>query len=455
MGLKYTGDMTEGTIWKELLLFSFPLLLGDLFQQLYNTVDGIVVGRFVGAHALGAVTSVAPAINMLIGFFVGLSSGASVVISQKFGAKDREGLGAAVHTAVTVSFLGSFVLAAIGILISPFMLKWMDTPPQIAPDALVYLRIYFGGIVGLMMYNIGAGILRAVGDSRRPLLFLIFSTVLNTALDILFVGVFHLGVAGVAYATILSQIISVILIMLLLFRTKAVYKLSARKLGIDWEILKKIFAIGLPAGLQMAIISFSNVFVQAYINHFGPGATSGWGLYIRLDSFIRLPVRTLGISITTFVGQNAGAERLDRIKRGVNVALLIAVGVTSVVSVLMWVFAPSLVLLFTPDPEVMRFGVGFIRLIVPFSFLACWNNVHAGALRGVGNSKVPMFIMIGSFVVFRQLYLLVVSSLAESIRLVALGYPLGWLVCSILMGICFNRSLGSRFPQRREAAPEA
>ncbi|NLY06751.1 MAG: MATE family efflux transporter [Spirochaetales bacterium] len=440
MRSRKTMNMTDGVIWRQLVAFAIPLLLGNFFQQLYNTADSIVVGNFVGPYALGAVTSVAPAINTLIGFFMGLATGAGVVISQNFGASNFDGLTRAIHTAIAMTFLGSFLIAGIGVACAPYMLKWMQTPFEVYPLALDYLRIYFAGILGLMMYNMGAGILRAVGDSTRPLYFLIFSTVLNIGLDILFVAVFDLGVKGVAYATILSQLISDILILNLLFRTKEAYKISLKKMKIDPHMLRRIFDIGIPAALQQAITAFSNMFVQSYVNEFGAAGTAGWGIFTRMDTFVNLPMQSMSLSVTTFVGQNTGAGKVDRIRKGIRTSLVISLLVTLCICILLWLFAPQVIGLFTQDMSVSEYGVLFIRLITPFSLLSVWNSIHAGSLRGMGNSRTPMLIMLGSFVLFRQIYLFVISRISDSVILVALGYPAGWLICSLLMLLYFRHS---------------
>lgn len=437
---KKTMDMTEGVIWKELVMFSLPLLMGNVFQQLYNTVDSIVVGNFVGAHALGAVTSVAPAINTLIGFFTGLSTGASVVISQYFGAKNETSLRKAVHTALAMTLILAIFFSILGVCIAPTLLRFMHTPPELLADADTYLKIYFAGIIGLMLYNMGSGILRAVGDSKRPLYFLILSSILNIILDLLFVLVFHLGVAGVAYATIFSQLISDIFIFVLLFRTKECYGITLKEMRVDTHILKQIFFIGLPAGIQMALISFSNVFVQAYINNYGASSTSGWGVYNRLDSLVNLPMQSISLAITTFTGQNAGAEKPERIKQGIRQGMAISISITVLICVLMNIWTREIISLFNRDEGVLAYGSLFIHLLTPFTFLCCMNQIHAGVLRGVGNAKIPMFIMIFSFVVFRQIYLAIVSRITPSIYPIALGYPAGWIVCSILMGLYFRHS---------------
>ena len=433
-------DMTEGTIWKQLVLFALPLLAGNVFQQLYNTVDSIVVGNFVGADALGAVTSVAPAINTLVGLFMGMSSGASVVISQFFGARNNTQLRKSVHTSIVTTTLLAFVFMLVGYYMTPPMLRFMKTPDSITPLATTYLRIYFLGILGLMIYNMGSAILRAVGDSRRPLYFLILTSIMNVVLDLLFVIVFHLGVAGVAYATIISQFVSAILIMIVLFRSQECYSLRWNEMKIDQSMLGRIVYIGLPAGLQMAITSFSNVFVQSYINNFGAASTSGWGAYGRIDSFVILPMQSLALAATTFVGQNAGAGRIERIRTGIRTTLTLAIACTLAVCIPEFIIAPHVISLFSRDPQVMYYGALFIRLNCLFDVLCCMNLVHAGALRGMGDAKVPMFIMLGSFVVFRQIYLFIMSHLTGSIYPIALGYPAGWLVCSILMFLYFHYS---------------
>jgi putative MATE family efflux protein len=433
-------DMTEGTIWKQLVLFALPLLAGNVFQQLYNTVDSIVVGNFVGADALGAVTSVAPAINTLVGLFMGMSSGASVVISQFFGARNNAQLRKSVHTSIVTTTLLAFVFMLVGYYMTPPMLRFMKTPDSITPLATTYLRIYFLGILGLMIYNMGSAILRAVGDSRRPLYFLILTSIMNVILDLLFVIVFHLGVAGVAYATIISQFVSAILIMIVLFRSQECYSLRWNEMKIDQSMLGRIVYIGLPAGLQMAITSFSNVFVQSYINNFGAASTSGWGAYGRIDSFVILPMQSLALAATTFVGQNAGAGRVERIRTGIRTTLTLAIACTLAVCIPEFIIAPHVISLFSRDPQVMYYGALFIRLNCLFDVLCCMNQVHAGALRGMGDAKVPMFIMLGSFVVFRQIYLFIMSHLTGSIYPIALGYPAGWLVCSILMFLYFHYS---------------
>ncbi len=426
-------DMTYGSIPSLLITFAIPLLIGNLFQQLYNTVDSIVVGNFVSKQALAAVGCSTPIINMLIGVFMGFSSGAGVVISQYYGAKDGEKLHDAVQTAITLTLILCAVLTAVGVTAAPFLLRMMDTPADVFPEAVEYLRIFFWGMTGTLLYNMGAGVLRAVGDSTRPLYFLIFSTLLNTALDVLFVRFFAWGIAGAAWATVISQCISALLVMLLLSRAKTDYRVDYRRLGIRGRILRKILAIGLPSALQLGITAFSNVFVQSYINRFDSSAMAGWAAYLKIDSFAMLPMMSLSLSITTFVGQNLGAGNRDRAISAPKLAMKMGLAVMVVILTPLMIFAPQLVRLFNGDPEVLRFGTWFIRVISPFYLTFSANQVYMGALRGAGNTRSPMFISLGSFVVFRQIYLFVSYRLGGGLLAVTLGYPAGWILCSVLL----------------------
>ena len=433
-------DMTEGTEWKHIVAFAFPLFIGNIFQQLYNTVDSVVVGNFVGADALGAVTSTIPIVFTLIGLFIGFTMGASVVISQFFGAKDIINLRKATHTAVLSTVIIAIILSVIGYAITPWLLEMMNTPESVMREAVIYLQIFSAGLIGLMLYNMGSAILRAVGDSKRPLYFLILSSVLNIILDLIFVIYFHWGVAGVAYATIISQLVSGLIIFILLFRSHEPHSLTWHEMKINNKILKRIILNGLPSGLQLAITSFSNVFVQAYINAYGAASTSGWGIYSRIDAFVILPIHSMSMATTTFVGQNAGARKPDRIRKGVRESMTISIGITFLIVALLYAAAPQLVSLFNRDEQVLYYGVLFLRLNSIFDPLNVTNQIQAGALRGVGDAQTPMFIMIGSFVVFRQIYLFIISRLTSSIYPIALSYPIGWIVCSLLMFWHIKRS---------------
>jgi putative MATE family efflux protein len=438
-GSSTVKDMTTGNIWKQLIVFMIPLLVGNIFQQFYNTIDSVVVGNYVGKDALAAVTSTSPISIMLVGFFMGMSTGAGVVVSQYFGAKDTKSLRRSVHTAIMLTIILGILFMIIGYLITPVMLRFMDTPNSVMNDADKYLKTYFLGILGLMLYNMASGILRAVGDSKTPLYVLIFSSVMNIILDLVFVIVFKLGVFGVALATIIAQFLSSFVVLFILFRSKDVYSLRIRELCIDFDILKKIVKIGFPAGIQTAIVSFSNVFVQSYINHFGADAAAAWGVYTRIDAFAILPLQSMGLSITTYVGQNAGANKKKRINDGIKIALVIAVLITTIICVPLVIFAPTIASLFNKEALVIAYATTFIRVNEFFDIVACTNQIHAGALRGVGNAIVPSIVMIFSFVVFRQIYLKIVSMLTSSIIPIAWGYPAGWICCSIILFIYFKR----------------
>ncbi|MBR3739354.1 MAG: MATE family efflux transporter [Clostridia bacterium] len=432
--------MTQGSIWRHLVQFSVPMAVGLLFQQLYNTVDTVVVGQFVGQQAQAAVGSTGPIINTVVGFCAGLATGASVVISQRYGAHDREGLSKAVHTTIAVTFIVSLIATLVGQLIIDPMLRFMQTPEDVMPESHTYLSIYFAGISGILFYNMGSGILKAVGDSRRPLIFLIFSALLNTGLDLLFVLAFKMGVEGVAYATILSQIISALLILITLMREERGYGLRWRELRIDRESLRNILKIGMPSSIQSAITAFSNVFVQSYINYFGSACMAGYGIYNKVDSFALIPVQAISMSSTTFVGQNWGAKQKKRAREGVRTATLMSLAATVTLGVLVYALARPLLFIFSPEEDVVVFGERFIRIVTPFYITICFNQIYAGALRGVGDATMPTVIMVASFVVFRQIYLAVTKALGAGFLAVALAYPMGWIMCSTLLIIRYAHS---------------
>ncbi|MBQ3482276.1 MAG: MATE family efflux transporter [Oscillospiraceae bacterium] len=422
--------MTEGPILRQLIAFALPLMLGNVFQMLYNTVDSVIVGNFVSKQALAAIGSTTMIVNLFVFFFNGFSVGAGVVIGQYFGAKDLKKLHDAIETTMAATFVLSVLFSLLSIVIVDPMLRFMSTPDDVFGDASLYLHIYLGGISGLLIYNMGSGILRAVGDSTRPLYFLIFTSLLNIALDLFFVLVLKMGVAGAAVATIVSQFLSAVLILVLLSRTRDIYRLEWRELRIDWPILRRVFAIGLPAAVQSVITAFSNVFVQSYINVFGSDVMAGWSSYNKLDMFIMLPMQSMAMASTTFVSQNVGAGRDRRSDRGTVAALGITVAVTGGIIALLDIFAPQAVRLFSPDEGVIRYGVLFIRTNVIFLLFNCINHVLAGALRGRGDSRGPMVIMLATFVAIRQIYLYFVTHFyANTPKIVGFGYPIGWMSC--------------------------
>lgn len=433
-------DMTQGSIARHIITFSLPLLAGNIFQQLYNTVDTWVVGNFASNEAYAAVGTVGPIVNMLIGFFMGLSSGAGVVISQYYGAHREEEVQKTVHTAIAMTLILAALFTVVGICITPMMLDFMKMPLNVQPEAITYLNIYFGGIVGLMLYNIGSGILRAVGDSQRPFYFLVVCAILNTALDLLFVLRFEMGVAGVALATVISQCVSAILVIIALLRSKNCVRFQPKNLRLHWSILKKIFSVGIPAALQMCITAFSNIFVQSYINFFGDDCMSGWTTYAKVDQVLFLPMQSISLASTTFVGQNLGSNQPERARKGVRMALTLSVTATAILTVPVVAFAPYIVAFFNDKPQVIEYGGLLLRWLSPFYLLCCFNQIYSGALRGAGNSRAPMVIMISSFVAFRQIYLFAMSHICNEIIPIAMSYPAGWLLCSALTTIYYHKT---------------
>ncbi len=434
-------DMTEGSIMRHLINFAIPLLVGNIFQQLYNMVDTWVVGNYVSNEAFSAVGSLGPIANMLIGIFMGLSSGAGVVISQYYGAKRYDKVQDTVHTSIVMTLVLAAIFTVIGIFMTPYMLHFMKTPDNVFPESKTYLTIYFAGIIGLMIYNIGSGILRAVGDSKRPFYFLVVSAVLNTVLDLLFVLVFHMGVAGVALATIIAQGVSAVLVLIALLRSHSCIRLEVRRLKMHWDMLAKIIKVGIPAAIQMAITSFSNVFVQSYINFFGADCMSGWTAYAKIDQLILLPMQSLALSSTTFAGQNLGRNLVDRAKKGIRISLLMSIAATLILMLPVILFAPSLVAFFNNKPEVIEYGTLMLRWLSPFYVLCCVNQIYSGALRGAGDSRAPMVILLCSFVFFRQAYLYIMANyISNTIIPIGMAYPAGWLLASILTLIYFKKA---------------
>lgn len=450
-------DMTEGNIAGLLWRFALPIMLGLLFQQLYNTVDAAVVGKYVGKAALAAVGSTQSIVNTLVGFCAGLSTGTTVVISQCYGAHDGERLHRAVQTTVLMTFILGAIATAAGIFAVPTLLRFMKTPDDVFAPASEYLGIYFSGVAGLLIYNMGSGILRAVGDSRRPLYFLMLSAALNVGLDLLFVVKFHWGIAGAAYATIASQFISAALVLTVLTLEKGDYRIAWQRLAIDAPLLKQIFRIGLPAAVQQTITAFSNVFVQSYINAFQSSVMAGWSCYNKIDVFVMLPLQSIGMACVTFVAQNYGAGNMGRARKGVSTSLLLSLVSTAALIVGVLALRRPLVGLFTDEADVMEYGVRFLTMILPFYLLFSVTQNVAGALRGIGDSRKPMILMLASFVVFRQLYLFVNDQLGGGLNFVVMSYPAGWTVCATLLIIAYHRSrlFSTGAKPKADSAPSA
>ncbi len=438
-GRRRDVDMTTGSIPKHLISFAIPLLIGNIFQQFYNMVDSWVVGNYVSDAAFAAVGSVGPITYLLIGFFLGFSSGAGVVISQFYGAKRYDKVHDTIHTAFVMTLVLGVLFTGIGIAMVPTMLRFMKTPESVMAEAAEYLTIYFAGILGLMIYNIGAGILRAVGDSQRPFYFLVVSALTNVVLDLVFVLVFDMGVAGVAYATIIAQGVSAVLVVITLMKTNTCVKFYPSHLRVHGSVLAKIVKLGIPAAIQMAVTSFSNIFVQSYINYFGEAVMGGWTAYSKIDQLVLLPMQSLSLASTTFVGQNLGIGNEKRARRGVSTALLMSFASTIILMIPVMIFAPHLVKFF--NEGAVEYGTIFLRYISPFYVLCCMNQIYAGALRGSGNTTAPMIVMLSSFVFFRQAYLFIMANfISNTVLPIAMSYPAGWLVCSTAMFIYFKRA---------------
>lgn len=431
--------MTEGVIWKEILLFSIPLLLGNLFQQLYNAVDSVVVGNYIGAQALAAVGSSAPVINLLVSFFMGLAVGAGVIISRYFGARKKEELHIAVHTSLALTFAAGLVMTLIGVLISPYVLQWVGTPSDVMESSVLYLRIYFLGILSVMVYNMGSGILRAVGDSRNPLYFLIVSSVTNIILDMLFVIVFHMGIAGVGWATLIAQTISAVLTMLLLMRTKEEYQVKLKHIRFHKHMLYEIVRLGLPSGMQNAIVSFSNVIVQSNINAFGSLAMAGCGSYTKIDGFAILPVMSYSMALTTFTGQNMGAKKYDRVKQGAKTGILMSVLTIVCISALLLMLGPNVLAIFSSDPTVINYGLYMMHVLAPGYIFLAISHAFNGIIRGAGITTVPMIVMVTCWCGLRMAWILTSVPLFHDIGVVFMGWPLTWIASALWLFLYYRK----------------
>lgn len=432
--------MTAGSISRRMIFFALPLLLGNLFQQMYNTVDSLIVGNFLGSSALAAVSSSGSLIFMLIGFLSGISSGAGVIVSRYFGAEDAKGVHRAVHTTVAFGLVAGALMTVAGVLLSPQILRWMGTPESVMPESVTYLKIYFSGSLGFVMYNIFVGILQAVGDSRHPLYYLMISSVINLVLDVVLIKDFHTGVGGAALATVISQVFSAILCFIQLLRTDDSYRLQVTKIRFDLKMLGQIVRIGLPSGVQNSIIAFANVVVQSYINAFGEMAMAGYGAYSKIEGFAFLPINSFTMAMTTFVGQNLGAGQLERTKRGARFGSLAAVILAELIGIVVFILAPQLIAAFDSTPEVVRFGVEKARTAALFYCLLAYSHSVASILRGARKAIVPMIIMMSFWCVIRVAFLAVSIPLTHSIQMVYVVYPLTWALSSIAFFFYYRRA---------------
>jgi putative MATE family efflux protein len=426
-------SMTEGTIWKKLVRFAIPLLLGNLFQQLYNAVDSLVVGNFCGNEALAAVSSSGSMQHLLIGFFQGVFIGASVIISRCFGAKDDEGMDEAIHTTVVFSLAMGVILTILGVTFTPTILRWMGTPENVMPNSVTYFRIYCMGLLGMVLYNTTNGIFNALGDSRHPLYYLIISSVTNAVLDVIFVGVFGMGVAGAALATTMGQFLSAILGLIHLMSGKFVVQIKISKLRVNWSVLKNVFLLGLPSGIQNSVNSIANLVVQANINAFGDLAMGGCGSYSKIQGFVFIPVLSMSLALTTYVGQNMGANRPERVKTGIRQGMMISVVMAEIFGIFVFMFAPYLVGMFSKDPAVIAFGVQQAKVEALFYFLLAITHACAGTLRGAGKTMIPMSVTLGAWCILRIGYIEGLVRIIPNINVVFSAYPVTWFVSSLVL----------------------
>ena len=444
--------MTEGPIARQLIAFALPLMLGNLFQQMYNTADSLIVGNFLGSDALAAVSSSSNLIQLMIGFFNGVAGGAGVVIARCYGARDIPRLKKALHTMMAFGLAAGCLLTAVGVTLTPVLLRLMGTPETVLPQSVSYFRTYFLGSMAFVLYNICMGALQAVGDSRHPLQYLMISSLVNVALDLLFVGALGLGVASAAAATAISQTVSTVLCLIRLTHSDRDYRLSLRHIRFDLPALRDILSNGVPSGMANCIISVANVVVQANINAFGAAAMAGCGAHTRIEGFAFLPVTCFNMALTTFVSQNLGARRYDRVKRGARIGLLSVMAVAESVALVIYIFSPRLIGLFSQDPEVIAFGVMHQRTMTPFFFLVAYTHAMAAIQRGAGHSAVAMLVMAVCWCVIRVPYVTLAAHLRPVLTSVSSGYPVTWALSSIVFTVYYFKTDWMHGPHRREAA---
>ncbi len=431
------SSLTEGSIWKSMLLFALPVFLGNVFQQLYNTFDSWVVGNYLGDNALAAVSSSGSLIFMMIGFFNGVAMGAGVIIARCYGARDYDSMRRAIHTDVAFGLTAGILLTALGVAFTPTILRWMDTPEDVLPQSISYFRYYFCGAIFTVMYNIMVGILHAVGDSRHPLYYLIFSSFVNVVLDLLFVAVFRLGVGSAAIATTISQGVSALLCFRLLLTTKESYRVELKKIRYHWDSFKDIVRYGLPSGVQNSVIAMANLVVQTNINSFGKAAMAGCGSYSKIEGFAFLPITCFAQALSTFVGQNLGAQQYGRVKKGVRFAVICSVSMAELIGVASYLLAPQLISVFNDSPEVVAYGANHMRTICLFYCLLALSHCIAGILRGAGKATVPMFIMLGCWCLLRVTYISIAMQHVNELHTVSMAYPITWFASSVLFIIYF------------------
>lgn len=437
---KGTKDMTQGNLYSQITTFALPILLSQVFQQLYNTADSLIVGNYLGTEALAAVSSSGTLIFLLVSFFNGTAMGAGVVISRYFGAGNRDNVSKAIHTNIAFGLVSGAILTVIGVLFTPTFLVWMRTDPDVLPQAIEYFRYYFLGAIGLVMYNICRGIMNAVGDSKRPLYYLIFSSVLNIILDVLFVGVFKWGVWSAAVATVISQLASVVLCMIYLCKKGNVFSVEIKKLRFHGDMLKEIIEYGLPSGVQNSVIAFANVIVQTQINGFGKYATAAYGTHAKIEGFAFLPMMSFNMATTTFISQNLGAKQYDRAKKGAKFGIITAVILAELVGIAIYFAAPHLIGMFDSNATVIALGVQQARTASLFYFLLAFSHAVAAVCRGAGKAFVPMFVMLSIWCALRIAYIAIVTYFWGDIGLIYWAYPITWAISSVIYLIYYNCS---------------
>ncbi len=436
-----TTRMTEGSIWKQILAFAFPIFLGNLFQQLYNTADSLIVGNFLGSNALAAVSSSGNLIFLMVGFFNGIAMGSGVVIARYYGAKESKEVLRAIHTTIAFGLAAGLALTFAGTLLTSRILVWMGTPADVLPESTVYFRIYFMGSLAFVMYNIFVGILQSVGDSRHPLVYLILSSIMNILLDLLFVGVLGYGVGAAALATILSQFLSALLCLYRLLRqSPEEYRVSLRCIRFDLPMLRQIIANGLPAGFQNSIIAFANVIVQSNINKFGKMAVAGCGAYSKIEGFGFLPITCFALALTTFISQNLGARQYERAKKGARFGILCSIVTAQLVGVVLYFTMPTLIRAFNRTPEVIAYGTAQARTVTLFYFLLAFSHCIAGILRGAGKAFVPMLTMLCFWCILRVSYITIILRIIPAIGMIFWAYPLTWALSSIVFLLYFLKA---------------
>ncbi len=437
---KGTKDMTEGGIYSQMTSFALPILLSQIFQQLYNTADSLIVGQFLGTDALAAVSSSGTLIFLLVSFFNGTAMGAGVVISRYFGERNQENISKAIHTNIAFGLVSGAILTVIGVVFTPTFLVWMKTDPDVLPEAIEYFRYYFLGAIALVMYNICRGIMNAVGDSKRPLWYLIFSSVLNIVLDLLFVGVFGWGVWSAAIATVISQMASVVLCMIYLCKKGNIFSVEIKKLRFHKDMFIEIIRYGLPSGVQNSVIAFANVIVQTQINSFGKFATAAYGTHAKIEGFAFLPIMSFNMATSTFISQNLGARKYDRAKKGARFGIITATVTAELIGVIIYFASPYLIAMFDSNPEVIRLGVQQAQTASLFYFLLAFSHAIAAVCRGAGKAFVPMFVMLSVWCAIRILYIQLVMYFTENIELIYWAYPITWAISSVIYFIYYKCS---------------